>query len=255
MRPATFLPGLLLAGLALSASAPPARAGLDIRTQTVTTTPIPLTKTDWNDSTASLAGKNPFVLPQFNPADHTAEGPPGSKVMLLAVAFELTYQFQNTLTMQFTNVSTITVTASGIMHLNLPGVINDLVGAPTFANSGSRTSKSTDTFPENVVLGPQITSGDSKMAYFWNTSPNVTNAFTGTGVIKLPVIATATSDFTTSSGNGRGTSDTFALASINVIYFYTFVPEPSSVVLTALGGTALAACYQRRRARSSARAA
>jgi len=226
--------------------APQARAEYVIQTATQTRE-IPLTLTDWNEHTASLEGKNPFQIQQFNAADYTAPGQSASNVMLLGVAVVLNYQFANTITMRFDTPSTINVTASGEMHLKLPGVTDNLVGAPTLGTSAERTATPSDLFPKFVTLPTKYTSGTSSMGYTHDANPNVLAAFTGTGSIYLPVVATAKSSFTSTSGNARGTSDTAASATVSVIYFYTYVvPEPASVMLMGLGGGGLVLAYRAR---------
>ena len=67
------------------------------------------------------------------------------------------------------------------------------------------------------------------------------NLFSGTNTVALPVYASATSGFNSSSGNGYGSSTTTASAGLSVTYYYylTPVPEPSSLVLIGLGGLGL----------------
>ena len=243
MRHRAVLNRLLLAGFFLAALAPSTRADFMTAAQTES---IPLTLTDWSPTTASLAGKNPFVIQQFNAATYQPMAPAGKTVLFTGVAVSLTYQFQNTISMRFDNVSTITVNASGEMHLGLNGLpITDLVGKPTFATSATQTSTAGNTFPKNVTVPTKVVNGLSSMGY---TAANgaVFTAFAGSGSVSLPVVATATSSFTTSSGNGKGTSDTSALASISVVYFYQFVPEPSSMALTGLGGVGLVLAFRKR---------
>lgn len=243
MRHRAVFNGLLSVGLAFFALAPIARADFVTAAQTGT---IPLTLTDWSPTTTSLAGKNPFQIQQFNAAAYQAAAPAGKTVQLTGVGISLTYQFQNTISMRFDNVSTITVNASGEMHLGLAGTgITDLVGKPTFASSASKTSTGTDVFPKFLTLPTTVVNHTSNMGYT-AANPTVLAAFTGTGIASLPVVATATSSFSTSSGNGKGTSDTSALASISVVYFYQYVPEPSSMALTGLGGIGLVLAYRKR---------
>jgi hypothetical protein len=75
--------------------------------------------------------------------------------------------------------------------------------------------------------------------------------FIGTGLIDLPITATAFSSFFTDSGNGGGAVLTKASATATVQYLYTAaaIPEPSSAILLALGsGGGLLTSRLRRRA-------
>lgn len=225
---------------------PEAKADFQIDAKFVGGSTIPLTKTNWDQHTESLAGSNPFQVVQFNPTAYGITAPPGQVAVLTAVAFELHYTFKNTITMTFQNVSTITVNASGEMHLAL-GSNPDIVGHPVFLNSATVTSNKGDTFPETIVSGPKIVDRISSYGY---RDPTVVSQFDGTGTVSMPVIAKATSDFTSTSGNGSGTSDTLAGASLRVLYWYTFVvPEPSSMALVGIGvfGVALAGNRAQRR--------
>lgn len=209
---------------------------------------IPLTPTDFGPSTVSLGGKNPFQVQQFNPSDYKA--PPGKVAELYAVGIHLDYGFKNTISMTFTNASTINVSASGVMHLTLPDKVTDLVGTPTFGTAANHTTPAGTTHYALTMPTKDVT-GASAMGY-GQSSPQVLAAFTGNSTLNLPVFATATSSFTTTTGNGVGTSITSATATLSVVYYYTFVPEPSSVVLTGFGGVGLLLAYRRGRLRRKA---
>lgn len=243
MRRQAMLQGMLTLGLFLVILPPNVQA--DFTVVPKVSDPIPLTLTDWNKNTESLAGKNPFQVQQFNPNDYASSAPPGQVAQLTGVGIRLTYSFHNQITMRFDNVSTITVNAHGDMHLALPGVLADIVAAPHFDNVGTQTSSKGDTFPKSVDITPPLNLTNKHVDAGYTTA-NVLAAFTGSGQVLMPVTATATSDFTTTSGNGRGTSDTAAGASISVLYYYRFVPEPSGVVLMGLGGVGVLTVYRRR---------
>jgi hypothetical protein len=74
--------------------------------------------------------------------------------------------------------------------------------------------------------------------------------FIGTGIVQLPVSASAFSSFFTSSGNGAGAVLTKAHATVTIQYGYTpnVIPEPSSLILLSLGtGLGLLAISSHRR--------
>jgi len=232
---------LLVVGLA-AATTPAARADwLQTAPQTFS---LPLTLTDWDQNTASLAGKNPFEVRQFDAAS-AYQGPllPGQHVTLEAIGIRLDYEFQNTIAVRFDNPSTITVQASGYMQLSLPGVTTDLVNRPTFSNSVTET-RTTGTFPQTVVETTKVTKSFSALAYD-RSNLAILNAFTGTGLVDLPVTARAVSDFLVNSGNGQGTSDTAARATLSVVYFFA-VPEPTSFALVGVGGVGLLVTFRTR---------
>ncbi len=66
-------------------------------------------------------------------------------------------------------------------------------------------------------------------------SPSLLSEFIGTGLVDLPVTATAFSSFLSESGNGGGAVMTLASATVTIQYNYVPVPEPSSLLLLGSG--------------------
>jgi hypothetical protein len=234
MRNRAVIFGLLSMGLALLSAGPSARADFQVFSVTYTQS-IPNTPTDWNQGTPSLLGSNPFQLQLFDPSKYT-DGQ-GNPVHLVGVGFNLHSEFTNTISMRFDTPSTILVQAQGAMHLLGPNG-HDLVASPGFSTSQSMTTTPADMFQKSASFSPHTFKNDSGQGYIDQAT---LNAYTGKGTVALPVTALATSSFTSTSGNGNGTSVTSASALITVIYYYSAVPEPSSLVLTGLGGLGLAA--------------
>jgi len=235
MQRRTFTLGILSVAFALALGAGSARA--DYTTAPANYT-IPLTQTNWSDTTQSLQGLNGFPVVKFDPTVYSV---PGFKAVLTEVDLVLTYTFENTLQMRFDNVSTIVVAASGTMNLTLPDGTTNLVTSPTFSNSGTQTSTISDVFSKYVTLPTYTKTGTVGANYV--DQPTLSQFLynqTGSKVIQLPVSANAQSSFSSSSGNGMGSSVTLAGASISIVYHY-ILPEPSSFVLTGLGVMGLGA--------------
>ena len=146
--------------------------------------------------------------------------------------------------MQFYNTSTITVKATGSLSVeNSAGVA--YVTTPAFNDSQTLTLKPTSagsliTFPTQTYQGATSVPGGAL------TGTSTLQSFNGTGTVTLPVVASASSSFTSSSGNGYGSSVTDALANIYVVYRYALVPEPSSFVLAGVGLAGLLAVCRHR---------
>lgn len=215
----TRLSGFFLAGLLLAGLVPTARAGY-VTTYTQTFS-IPLTETDWGPTTETLVGKDPFAIQAFDGSKHQVFGHDGT---LYAVGVKLDYTFENTITMQFTRASTLSVVAQGSMHLAGPNG-KDLVNSPTFVNSSTLTGAN-----QSITLPMKVVSSSSGLGY---KDAATLASFTGTGTILLPIYASATSNFSSSTGTGGGSSVTLAMANLSLTYF--IAPEPSSFVLGGLG--------------------
>lgn len=244
MRIRAAMTGLLCMGFSLALLGSDAKAAFSTETYTFDANNgkgIPLTQTNFGPDTPAIAAVNPFVVPLFNQ----------SLGELQRVDIQLTYQFQNTLTLVFTNPSTITVNASGSMSLLDPHGNNFLPGSlqPSFTATGVATASPSDMFTKTVNLPTTTKAATTGTGY----TDNATLAeFKGAGTISLRAFATAVSDFSSSGGNGGGISNTYASVSLKVIYSYIpSVPEPSSLVLTGLGGLGLIGAYRVRSRRDA----
>jgi hypothetical protein len=239
--------GILGVGLAQLAVPTAARADFLTNPQVLT---IPLTPTDWGPTTTVLTGLDPFVLKQFNPATYSSGG---KTAVLLGVEVKMSYEFDNTLSMKFDNMSTITVKATGNMQVDRPNGSTLLpTPNPAFTNFQSMTANPATVLGKTVTFPTQVYTGSVSSPTGGFTDSTSLTQFKGTGTISLPVVATATSTFTTSSGNGFGASVTDAKAVITVVYRYALVPEPSSLALAGLGGGCVAlvgVCRSRKRSR------
>jgi hypothetical protein len=238
MRQRLMMPGVLCVGFALVLGSAPARA-------TYYTTPvqalvIPLTQTNWGTNTLSIQALNPFVVKKFDPLnpDPAHPLPSGQTAVLFGITVALGYEFDNTPTMTFKNVATLTVNTVGAMNMYLPDGKTNVVVAPTFSNIAQQVSTTADTFPKSVTLSTQKTTAIVSGSYV-DTATLAQFIGSKGATISLPVFAQATTTFTSSSGNGTGSAVTFAGAQINLVYFYTLVPEPTSFVLMGLGLTGL----------------
>jgi PEP-CTERM motif len=215
-----------------------ARADYQIYATPTQTQSVPLSYTDWGPTTPSLAGKNPFVIQQFDPTKYN-QGNLTAKFYEVVVS--LAYDFKNSVSMTFVNPSTMTVTAQGIMHLDLTGAggladVLDIVNTPTFFTQKTLNYPTDIATKIYVQPTPKDVPGTSAMGYIDATT---LGHFQGTSTVQLPVFATATSGYTTSSGNGFGSSTTLASAALSITYYYYYVPEPSSMALTGIGGIGL----------------
>jgi hypothetical protein len=244
MRGRAAVIGLLSVACALALEGPRAKADFQVETQTFS---IPLTQTDYSPGTPAVEAVDPFQVQQFN--TNLGNGLVG---VLIGVGVGLNYHIQNTITVTFENTATINVQATGAIHLLGPSG-TDLVNPASFMNSANLAPLPSDTFAKTVNLPTKDITGLSQAGY--NDAATL-NAFTGTGQVLLPVIATAESSFTSSSGNGFGGSTTLAGVNLTLQYFFFVVPEPASFVLTALGGVGLLSmAYRSRGRRAKGRAA
>lgn len=212
--------------------------------------PIVPLQTDWMKGTPVSPGSStlindPFKVAQFNAANyHNPDASsPLQTAQLYQVVVSLSYQFQNQVQMAFITQSTSTVTAQGVMHLDAISnttnqTVSDLVNTPTFWTQKT-LSYPTETGNPNYLQPLDQALTVKSISAIGYTDSSKLSLFTGNGTLMMPVIATAQSSYTNSSGNGAGGSITTAYAALSVTYYYYFVPEPSSLALTGLGALGL----------------
>lgn len=220
--------GLVFAAIAQVLAAPAARADFTTNPQTFA---IPLTPTNWGPNTESLVGLDPLAIQQFNPAAYSVGG---KTAVLEGVNVRVDYEFENTLSMQFFNLSTISVTATGSMSIENTHGVAFLTSSP-FTNSETMTANPSTLLGKTVTFPTQTFTGTMSSPVGGYTGSTTLQNFTGTSKISLPVVAQASSKFSTSSGNGFGSSVTDAQATITISYRYALVPEPSSMILVGMG--------------------
>ncbi len=213
---------------------------------------LPPTDTNVAPNTPGVLN-DPFAVQQFDPSKVPTMFIAGAErqATLYEVVVSLQYEFQNTIQMSFTKPSTTTVTATGLMNLQMFDPKDNIVkdangnpivyalgqsGQPGFTTSKTLAYPTQITNPNYVDPTPKIISGTSALGY---TDSSVLNTFTGNGQMTLPVYAEASSTFNNNAGNGVGGSRTSVSAALSVTYYYYYVPEPSSMVLTGLGAFGL----------------
>jgi len=258
--------GLFSLGLGLALSPTAARADFqqiyqaDIpQNQAATNQNLNISATDTNfgPGTANLIN-DPFQIQQFDATKyHMVVNGIDRQATLYEVVVSLKYEFQNTIQMSFVNPSTSTVTAQGVMRLDVNNTLGKLALA-NVVNTPTFFTQKTLTFPTDIKNAsyiqptPKVVASTSAMGYF---DKSTLDLFSGKGTLSLPVYATATSGYTNSAGNGAGGSRTSAAAALSVTYYYYFVPEPSSLALTGLGALGLCVvCRARNRREENAAA-
>ena len=225
-----------------------------------------LTATNWGSGTTGI--NNPLDFNQFNPR----------LGVLTSIDITLTTNIRNDYVLTFTNSATIDVATSQTTD---PSVLNDpakralLTDGPTvtlfgpngvtqiFGAPGTRQpvdfvqlTESSGTFSSMLpitnpnYISPSITQQTFSRTLTATDSTSLFSDFIGTGMVDLPVSATANSSFFSSSGNGGGGVVTKANATVTVQFVYlAAVPEPSSVFLIGVGiGIVILASKLHRRA-------
>jgi hypothetical protein len=229
MHPRAVILRMAVLGVAQLVAAPAVLADFTTNPQVFS---IPFTPTNWGSGTSSLTGLDPLDVQKFNAA---ALSVGGKTAVLEGVNVRVDYEFDNTLSMQFFNVSKIGVVATGSLSIAGPKGVAFLASQP-FTDEQTLTAQSTGTFPRVVTFPTQTYAGSMSTPNGGLTAQGTLQQFSGTDTISLPVVASASSTFSTSSGNGYGSSVTDAKATITISYRYALlVPEPSSLVLAGAG--------------------
>jgi hypothetical protein len=246
----------------------------------VPTTTTTFTPTDWGPANSS---PNPLTFSQFSPGrtigDAMIDGTPQSVTIptdakLQSVNLTFNWGFSNQITLSFQTNGTETEAVSGGITLSKPNA--DIQGANPNPNNflfPTQTFSTSYTVPNGVAghsYSPSSTPGSPNtpgppamfisgqngyaaplsVSYNALTDPTDVKAFVGNGTIDFQAIATATSHFFSSSGNGSGSALTSAHPDLTITYIYTSnsIPEPSSFWLLGLGGGLyLVLCHRRRK--------
>lgn len=183
---------------------------------------IPLTQTNWQPGLPPTV-TNPLVFNKFDPA----------LGQLQSVNIALNSSFNHDITLRFLSPSTLTMkTVVSSVVVQDPNGVSLLTAVPAMVDE-SRTV-SNGPFPQTVVVptilegagsGPLAMTDPATLAMFTAGSPGET--------IGLPVVASSSSAFSSSSGNGSGSIVTSASA--DVLISYTYVPEPSTLLILGIG--------------------
>ncbi len=244
--------------------------------QTQSTSPAGvMVSTNWIAGTQGV--NDPLVFNKFNPNQGT----------LTSISITMTTTVRNDYTMTFASTPTTTTIYLATSQTSNPSVLADpsaramLTDGPTvtllgpngvtlFGAPGTRQpvdfvsmTESKGTYSSLLpisspnYIAPTVTEQSFQRTLTAADSASLFKQFTGTGTLNLPISTSAFSSFYSSSGNGGGAVFTEASASVSIQYGYLItpqsVPEPSSVVLLALGaGLVFLARRRGRRAASLA---
>ena len=202
--------------------------------------------------------KNPAQLPQFNPNDPTIVAPhdPSQTAILTGVSIAMSYTLNNTFTYNYSTNSPIaySLPSSTPLSFNL---------APTFHHGYNPDNSPyyrpfnavTDKLNQDVTVQNGIVTSFISKTFATNGADPVSAQYVGNSVLQVPLVAIATSAFDSQSGNGTGRSITDAQFSFQIHYNYKLVPEPSAIMLGAIGGMISLLIFARNRQRSARRTA
>jgi len=189
--------------------------GTSARATTVsytTSTPIPSTLTDWTGS---------LTFQQFDPSLGT----------LTSVELILYSEMDTTFTVKNNGSSSSSGDVQTRLRLSVSG--GNITGAPQISVLFPASPFSFNLTPgETITSGPYTATGSSDLTY---TDSSVLAAFTGPGTITLAAgtITRTLAEFT--GGNPDFSQTTHANFTGTVIYHYTSVPEPSTMLLLGIG--------------------
>jgi hypothetical protein len=245
--------------------------------QTQATSPAGvLVSTNWSAGTPGV--NDPLVFNKFNPDQGT----------LTSISITLTTTVRNDYEMMFASTSTPTTIYLATSQTSNPSVLADPVAramltdgpgvtlfgpngtSQLFGGAGTRqpvdfvsvtashgTYSSMLPISSPYYIAPTVTEQSFQRTLTAADSASLFKQFIGTGSLNLnlPISTTAFSSFYSSSGNGGGAVFTEASATVSIQYGFQIaplsVPEPSSILLLALGaGLVLLGQRCRRRAAS-----
>jgi len=171
----------------------------------------PSSLTEWTDN---------FVLTQFDPAL-------GSLQSVYIAATE-TVDMNGTVYNGSTGPQTFNFQAGSMLTVTLPGVLGFLQPSPLaafipYVNLPSMTG---------APYGPINASQTVNYTY---TAPVDMALFTGTGTVTLPGYTLTLQTIAGGGGNISAVLNTYASASVQVVYEYIPVPEPGMISLFAVG--------------------
>ena len=196
---------------------------------------IPVTPTDWSPGfPPGLA--DPLAIPKFD----------STLGKLLSVNVEMNYSIKNDFSMNFISPAEITVGATQT-KIVVERPDKSVIAQATPADVSRSSSISGPSFPKGVTFPTLNRSGTTGFLTL-NSAADLamfTAAKKG-DTLALPVMATAQSTFSSSTGNGSGVVNTVAGANVVVTYTYAPAPVPEPATIAVLGAGVLGLIVSRR---------